>query len=68
MEGLGEMSPPIFGLPFGAFDNPANSSSRMDSHINRVVMFNRLVLSRLLKTIREDDTGKRVHSSYCFGG
>lgn len=44
MEGLGEMSPPIFGLPFGALDNPANSGSSMDSHVNRVVIFNRLVL------------------------
>ena len=44
MEGLGEMSPPIFGLPFGALDNPANPGSNMDSNINRVVIFNPLVL------------------------
>jgi hypothetical protein len=43
------MSPPIFGLPFGDLHNPENSVSSMDAHNNRVVIFNRLVLSRLLK-------------------
>ena len=34
MEGLGEMSAPILGFPFGALDNPANSVG------SRIVIFN----------------------------